>query len=110
MSFAGPCRNGSSTRVCPMITPFVYEGQPYRVLFGHGTVDRLPDEAARLACQRLLVLSTPDQRQSAEKLAALLGSRCAATYHGARMHTPVDVTEEAMALVGKAGIDGIVAL
>jgi maleylacetate reductase len=92
-----------------MITPFVYEGQPYRVLFGHGTLDRLPDEAARLGCERLLVLSTSEQRQSAEKVAALLGSRCAATFHGARMHTPVDVTEEAMALVGKAGIDGIVA-
>jgi maleylacetate reductase len=93
-----------------MMTPFAYEGQPYRVLFGHGTLDRLPDEAARLGCDRLLVLSTPEQRQSAEKLATLLGNRCAATFHGARMHTPVDVTEEAMALVGKARIDGTVAL
>jgi maleylacetate reductase len=92
-----------------MIDPFVYEGQPYRVLFGHGTLDRLPDEAIRLGCERLLVLSTPDQRQPAEKLTALLGNRCAATYHGARMHTPVDVTEEAMVLVTKARIDGIVA-
>ena len=93
-----------------MITPFVYEGQPYRVLFGHGTLDRLPDEATRLGCERLLVLSTPDQRQSAEQLAALLGSRCAGIYCGARMHTPVDVTEDAMALVERARIDGTVAL
>ena len=110
MALAGSCRNGNSTRVCPVITPFIYEGQPYRVLFGHGTLDRLPDEATRLGCERLLVLSTPDQRQSAEQLAALLGSRCAGIYCGARMHTPVDVTEDAMALVEKARIDGTVAL
>jgi maleylacetate reductase len=93
-----------------MITPFVYEGRPYRVLFGHGTLDRLPEEAARLGCNRLLVLSTPDQRQSAERLAVLLGSRCAAIYSGAHMHTPVDVTEDAMALVETARIDGTIAL
>ena len=93
-----------------MIAPFVYEGQPYRVLFGHGTLDQLPAEAARLGCERLLVLSTPDQRKPAEELAARLGSRCAATYHGARMHTPVAVTEEAIALVRRARIDGTIAL
>ncbi|KFG88799.1 TfdF [Sphingobium herbicidovorans NBRC 16415] len=90
--------------------PFVYEGQPYRVLFGHGMLGELPDEAERLGCGRLLVLSTPDQRAAAEEVAALLGDRCAATYHDARMHTPVEVTEDAMVVVAKHRIDGLVAL
>lgn len=90
--------------------PFVYEGQPYRVLFGHGTLGEVPAEAERLGCGRMLVLSTPDQRAAADGVAALLGDRCAATYHDARMHTPVEVTADAMAVVAKHRIDGLVAL
>ena len=33
---------------------FVYEGLPARVIFGHGTLDRVADEAARVG-QRVLV-------------------------------------------------------
>jgi maleylacetate reductase len=93
-----------------VIAPFVYEGLPSRVLFGDGTLERLPDEAERLGCERMLVISTPEQRDAALELAELLGARCAATYHGARMHTPFDVTEDALHLVAKKRIDGTVAL
>ena len=89
---------------------FVYQASPQRVLFGSGTLAELPAEAERLGCRRLLVLSTPGHRHLAEAAAALLGGRSAALFGEARMHTPVEVTAEAMAVVQTKTIDGIVAV
>ena len=46
--------------------PFVFNGQPSRVVFGIGALDRLAEEIERLGAKRALVLSTPEQRASAE--------------------------------------------
>ncbi|MBP8234691.1 MAG: maleylacetate reductase [Rhizorhabdus sp.] len=88
---------------------FVYEGLPARVIFGHGTLDRVADEAARLG-QRVLVVSTPEQTGAAGDLARRLGGLHAATFSGATMHTPIEVTDRAMTVVTDARIDAIVAL
>lgn len=60
--------------------------------------------------RRAIVLSTAGHEARAAEIAALLGDRCAAVFSGARMHTPVDVTEAAMAIVGDKAIDGTVAV
>jgi maleylacetate reductase len=75
---------------------FVYEALPERVVFGHGTFRQLPDEVARLGLERALVLATPQQAQEAERIAATLGGRSVGTFAGAVMHTPVEVTAQAM--------------
>lgn len=89
---------------------FVYNGNPGRVIFGSGTVARLGDEADRLGAKRLLVLSTPEQVGQAEEIARHLGSRVAGTYSKATMHTPVEVTTDAMGVVEKLGADAVVAI
>ncbi len=92
------------------VPPFTYTALPGRVLFGAGRLAELGAEAERLGLSRLLVLSTPQQRAEAERVAVLLGSRAVGVLATATMHTPVEVTEAAMAVVRDTGADGVVSL
>jgi maleylacetate reductase len=90
--------------------PFVYNALPARVVFGHGTISQVADEVERLGCHRALVLSTPLQQADAERLASQLGDLAAGVFAAAVMHTPVEVTEQAMGLVRDFGSDCTIAL
>ncbi|MCB8883578.1 maleylacetate reductase [Acidisoma cellulosilytica] len=92
------------------MTGFVYTSHPARVIFGSGTLARLPEEVERLDLHRVLVLAAPQQADDAQQIAARIGPRAAAVFSGATMHTPVSVTEEAMRLVQTERIDGLVAV
>ncbi len=89
---------------------FVYQGSPQRVVFGVGTLATVRNEVDRLGIRRALVISTAEQQNTAEVLANTLGKTCAAVFAGARMHTPTNVTDEAMALVKDKRADGTVAV
>ena len=89
---------------------FVYAGLPGRVVFGDGTRGRLADEVQRLGSRRALVITTPNQQADGEKLMGELGTLSAALYAGATMHTPIEVTEDALSLVADARADCLVAL
>ena len=89
---------------------FVYDGLPSRVIFGQGTLANASEELARLGCSRALVLSGPDQAHAARALATQLGEKAAGIFTGATMHTPVAVTEAAVAEVCRIGADCTVAL
>ena len=93
-----------------MTSSFLYQTAPSRVIFGAGSVAQLADEVKKLGCNRVLVLSTPFQKGDAEQLAADLGGLAAGVFADAKMHTPVDVTEDAIAAYDAAGADGIVSL
>jgi alcohol dehydrogenase class IV len=99
----------SGARSQPM-TPFAYEGLPARVIFGHGTLEQVGPEVDRLGCKRVMVISTPQQSSDADRIAQLLGATYGATYTGAVMHTPVEVTDEAMQIVYDHRIEGTVAI
>ncbi|MGO7924814.1 iron-containing alcohol dehydrogenase, partial [Rhizobium ruizarguesonis] len=45
-----------------------------------------------------------------ENLSALLGARSVGVYSRATMHTPVDVTEDAMRVVSDKNVDGLIAV
>lgn len=90
--------------------PFTYVGAPSRVVFGFGTIERIPDEMKALGRRRALVLSTPQQTDAAQGLAERLGELCAGVFTEAAMHTPVEVTERAMQAVRRSGADCTVAL
>jgi len=88
---------------------FVYEALPTRVIFGTGTVAGLKEEVKRLGIARALVLATPEQERQANDIAARLGELAAGVFAGAAMHTPVDVTEKALAAALDRRADGLVA-
>ena len=89
---------------------FTFNANPGRVIFGAGTLARLPDEVERLALHRVLVLATPQQEVEAGRIADMIGARAAGVFAGATMHTPVDVTDRAMKIVQERQVDGVVAV
>jgi alcohol dehydrogenase class IV len=90
--------------------PFTYLGSPGRVVFGSGSIGHVAREIEALGCKRALILSTPFQKRDAETLADRIGPRCAGLFADATMHTPVGVTDKAMATYKAAGADCVVAL
>lgn len=90
--------------------PFVYQALSQRVVFGSGTLAGVGDEIDRLGAKRALVLTTRQQAESGKALAESLGHLCIGTFAGAAMHTPIEVTETAMELVGSSRADCIVSL
>lgn len=89
---------------------FSFESAPGRVVFGSGTLSQLPAETARMRLERLLVLSTPGHHAQAHRVAELIGCHAVGTFSKARMHTPVEVTEEALAIVRDLRVDGLVSV
>lgn len=87
---------------------FVFTANPARVIFRSGAVNALVEEADSLGCKRLLLLSTSGRVDAAKIATHSLGSRIVAVFAGARMHTPVDVTLEAIEIAKSAMVDGII--
>lgn len=90
--------------------PFVYQGLPSRVVFGAGSLEQLPQAIAAMGAQRALVLCTPEQRASAERVATLLGDRAAGIFDRAAMHVPIETAREAREVARRLGADCAVAI
>ncbi|WP_418060486.1 maleylacetate reductase [Pimelobacter simplex] len=88
----------------------VHETSPSRVLLGAGARHALPDELTRYDAQRVLVVATRSAAPAAEELAAALGDRAVARFDRPVVHTPVAVTEEALALVEASRADAVVTI
>ena len=89
---------------------FAFEARQPRVVFGTGTLARLPDELAALGLKRALVLSTPGQRALGERVAALVGARAVGVFAGAAMHVPVAAAQEALEQARRLGADSAIAV
>jgi maleylacetate reductase len=89
---------------------FVYIGRPARVIFGAGSLQQLGAEIEALGARKALVLSTPEQRSSAERVAALLGARAAGVFDRAVMHVPIETAREAREVAARLGADCAVAI
>lgn len=89
---------------------FLYIGNTARVVFGPGSISQAADEIRFLGANRALILSTPFQRTDAEALAQRLGPLAGGIFAGATMHTPVDVTMEAISVYDELGADCVVSL
>lgn len=93
-----------------MTLSFTYQGSPARIVFGKGASDTVGSSIEALGCRRALVLSTPHQAADAEALAKRLGALSVGTFTEAAMHTPVDVTERAVARAAELNADCVVSL
>jgi maleylacetate reductase len=89
---------------------FTYQALPSRVIFGAGTLSQLPFEIERLRAQRALILSTPEQREQAEKLAIQLGNKAVGVFDRAVMHVPIESAREAREVAAKLGADCAIAI
>jgi maleylacetate reductase len=89
---------------------FFYQTFPQRVVFGPGSLGKLPDEVDALNLSRVLVLSTAGQRKLAEHAMELLGARGAGIFDGAVMHVPLELARRAREIAADCRADGVVAI
>jgi alcohol dehydrogenase class IV len=89
------------------LAAFTFTGLPTRVLFGEGKLAAVKDEAARLGMAHPLVITGHHESALGRGLADQLHG---VHFDGARMHTPVDVTDQAMKLVATRALDGTIAI
>lgn len=89
---------------------FIARSNAVKVRFGPGVRHRIAEEIEAIGASRALILSTPQQAATALAVAGDVGARAAGVFSRAAMHTPVDVTEEAMAHVAEIGADCLVAV
>jgi maleylacetate reductase len=92
------------------VAPFTFETLPSRVVFGPGTLARVPDELDRFGWRRALVLVTARGRDDGERLVRALGGRAVGLFAEARTHVPVEVASRARELAARLEADCTVAL
>src|SRR5947199_41165 len=92
------------------VLSFVYDALPARVIFGPGCLDKLKYEIERLGARNALVLSTPEQRNTAALIADKLGESAAGIFDRAAMHVPIGIAEQAREEARRLGADCCVAV
>ncbi|MCJ1431812.1 hypothetical protein MMC27_001167 [Xylographa pallens] len=89
---------------------FEYNANPGRVIFGSGSLKKLPDEVARLNLKAPLLLSTPQQIEQAESLKAILNGKVAGLFTEATMHTPSHITDKALEYAKEQKADSVISI
>ncbi|KZT50615.1 putative maleylacetate reductase [Calocera cornea HHB12733] len=96
------------------MSSFEYNQAPLRVVFGTGTLSKVPAELERLKAFKPLILCTPEQTFQAEKVENIVGSVKGITPVGvfskATMHTPGNITDEALEFLKSSGADSLVSI
>lgn len=90
---------------------FEYSALPGRVVFGRGSIRKLPDEVKRLNKTKPLLLSTPQQAEQVRALEPILkdGSiNPVGLYSQATMHTPTHITDDALKYANDCGADCVI--
>lgn len=89
---------------------FEAQSAAVRVRFGVQAPQAVVEEVRRMVRTRALVLSTPPQSSVALEFAEALGPLAAGVFTKAAMHTPVAVSEDAVAHAREIGADCLVAV
>lgn len=89
---------------------FEYYALPWNIIFGAGTLARLPEELHKRGLRRALVLSTPFQSEQAQGIVELLGDMAAGLFDQAVMHVPKPTLESAAEHVRRMNADCSVSL
>ncbi|SIS99330.1 maleylacetate reductase [Paracoccus saliphilus] len=89
---------------------FDYSGKPVRVRFELGGRKDLSSELDHVGGRRALILTTSQQVTQGEEVAEALGKAAVGLFSKATMHTPVDITEMAMAVLAERSADCLVAV
>lgn len=90
--------------------PFEYNSAPSRVIFGNGTISKLPEELARQQLALPLLVCGTRGLNQAVQLQKLLDGKVAGIFSEATMHTPIHITEKALAYAKFVGPDSIVSI
>jgi maleylacetate reductase len=92
------------------VRPFVQELPASRVVFGPGSLARVPDELQRLDREAVLLIAGTAQKPAADRLAAALGTRVAARVDEVVQHVPEQIAADALRLAREAAADALVCI
>jgi alcohol dehydrogenase class IV len=82
---------------------FTYDALPGRVVFGVGSLSRLPEEVERAGLKRVLLVVDPEARPIADRLVGQLGGRAVGVFADVRQHVPAEAARAAVeAAIGSA--------
>jgi maleylacetate reductase len=84
---------------------FVFDQPAYRVVFGAGSIAKLPEEVQRLGATRALVVSTRAELPFAEDAVRRLGNVAAGMFNDAVMHHPIETVHAARARARELNAD-----
>lgn len=90
------------------MSTFVYRLESSRVVFGVDTLSNLPEELSRLNLKAAVILCTPQQIYLAERISGLIGGTAAGVFTEAAMHTPTNITEQAISYVRTRDADCVI--
>jgi alcohol dehydrogenase class IV len=80
------------------------------IIFGCATANRVGEELGRLGVDHALVLSTPGRSGLADRIRVELGEAAAGSFAEAVQHTPLEITERALARMAELKADSVVAV
>ena len=89
---------------------FTYTANPAHVIFGAGASSKTPAALARQGLRAALILCTTGQIEQASDLQRLLKSTAVGIFSKAAMHTPIEITNEAMQTAINLKADSIISI
>lgn len=90
-----------------VIRDFVHEVAPARVIFGSGSLDRVPDEIAALDLHRVLIIAGGSASAPGQRLERQLAPRVAGRFPEVAQHVPEQLVHQAVAMATDTGADGL---
>lgn len=89
---------------------FEYNALPWNIIFGAGTVKKLPAELKKRGYSKVLILSTPGQKENANKVIKILGAQVIGLFDKAKMHVPMKTVESAALMAAELDADCTVSI
>ncbi|KAF4334668.1 ADH4-alcohol dehydrogenase IV [Fusarium beomiforme] len=92
---------------------FVHDVLSNRIIFGSGSIRKLPDEIKRLNVSRPLLLCTPGKSHLADQLSDIIKDaslEVAGIFPHATAHTPIPVTEKGTAFLASVSAECVVSI
>jgi maleylacetate reductase len=93
-----------------MTGPWTHTGLAQQIVFGAGSVSRLPDLLKAVGARRVLLMTTPGRAASEDgrRVVDALGRSLASTFAEVSSHVPAPVVQAALLQARRDGVDGIV--
>jgi maleylacetate reductase len=88
----------------------VHNATPSRILFGAGTLSRLPDLLRDLDLKRPLIITTPGRRNLGRRVAELVGPDCAGILPDAVSQVPIESAIKGREAFRKGGADALISV
>lgn len=89
---------------------FTYQSLPGRVVFGVGSIQRLPEEVERLGVKKVLVIADPLNVGLGEEVSERLGGMFVGMFSDVQQHVPAEIVSRLIDLARETGAEATVTI